>query len=100
MGAQPARQLADPFDRRVAPLADDISRPEPASQGDAVGEHNVLPDADPADDGLTDLPAPMTTTTLILLPRWFFYAWFCRARSWEPSASPRYLPTICCMCSG
>jgi hypothetical protein len=66
----------------------------------AVGEHNVLPDADPADDGLTDLPAPMTTTTLILLPRWFFYAWFCRARSWEPSASPRYLSTICCMCSG
>ena len=45
MGAEPAGQLADPLDRGVPSLADDISRPEPASQGNAVGvtaEHDDL----------------------------------------------------------
>src|SRR5712691_421104 len=37
MGAEPAGQLADPLDRGVPPLADDIGRPEPARQGNAVG---------------------------------------------------------------
>jgi hypothetical protein len=37
MGAEPAGQLAYPLDRGVSALADDISRPEPASQGNAVG---------------------------------------------------------------
>ena len=45
VGAEPAGQLADPLDRGVPALADDISRPELARQGNAVGvtaEHDDL----------------------------------------------------------
>jgi hypothetical protein len=45
MGAEPAGQLAYPLDRGVPPLADDLGRPEPASQGNSVGvtaEHDDL----------------------------------------------------------
>ena len=45
MGTKPAGQLAYSLDCGVPPLADDISRPEPASQGNAVGvtaEHDDL----------------------------------------------------------
>ena len=45
MGAEPAGQLADPLDRGIPPLADDVSRPEPTGQGDGVGvtaEHDDL----------------------------------------------------------
>ena len=45
MGAEPAGQLADPLDCGVPSLADDVRRPELASQGNAVGvaaEHDDL----------------------------------------------------------
>src|SRR5258708_24477863 len=45
MGAEPARQIADPLDRGVPTLTHDIGRPEPAGQGNAVGvtaEHDDL----------------------------------------------------------
>src|ERR1700704_4593513 len=45
MGAEPTGQLAYPLDRSVPTLADDISRPELAGQGDAVvvtAEHDDL----------------------------------------------------------
>jgi hypothetical protein len=45
MGTQPAGQLAYPLDRGVTSLADDISRPELARQGNAVvvtAEHDDL----------------------------------------------------------
>ena len=43
MSAEPAGQLAYPLDRGVPPLTDDIGRPEPAGQGDAVRVAATLP---------------------------------------------------------